>query len=961
MDMKKNIVILLVLMVCVHAFGQSQVRYLTRSYKPVDAYCYTAGNAMEIYGGLKWTNGFSIGNTSGPYRPGHATFKLGGKYETLMFVLGLKKGSYGSDPRIVTVYADGKKIMDEVIRKYDIHKRITLDIKGADELKFVLVTGNGDICFAEATLWKTGETPRETAHVITGKPGKKMLVKDILPYTMENHSALEDNGHWLVSPESKYKSVSVGNKEYGYGLVMMMNMALAGNSQAQTHFNLRGQYETFSFIAGPVNSKDASNGVGWITIKGDGKILYEYEIKQDDIAKRVTLDVTGVHQLSVFSEQVSMSLYGAIVDAWVYPAGEAPEAEAESTASEVDPHLKELPDVCKLISNIPPYSSRSDVDKQIYTGESDYITFSMGGTKFSEGFILFEKANFWDENVVSYAAFDLGNEFDYVSFTVGYVGKSWVMNNDKLMVYADDKLILEAPLNATSPNKKYVLPLEKCRKLRFENGGQGTMNVGAYGVADLVVYRGEPVENSLFEHPVPECPHDIELIDLGAPYLHYVSTARSGVFYDGTTKKQYFTMPDGSRLYKGFLLQTSSHFSLDHGVLSGTDNTMASTIGAAAVGSSFVVAGAVGGTLIGSTLAGAAAFMVLAAGGEAVENSCAAFNTYGQYNSLTFTVACLKTAGEAQLLGPDTWQPDKSEYKETLLIGADQKVIAELSVFESMEPQTVTVPIDGCEQLMFWLANTAGNSGQYVFYDVKVSKDPCKLDIPEDARSTQAKITEPVWTEKQLTALWERQKSTGAKGIDAYFRDLSIARERMEKYLKVYQPDYDICTYYLETNAGQTCKAIKLKYKEEEVDDSGSLLPATTNFNAEINGGFCSIVEKHKNCVTAISDLNRLKDDLVSLSINQAKAYVELPSLGLGALGVGKVMKQGSLVLKELQAVFDVMLEEKRAEFLFLDRVVNSAIDIDGRKSSEKTIFCPLFDGEQAPEGDKMMVRNFAL
>ena len=217
---------------------------------------------------------------------------------------------------------------------------------------------------------------------------------------------------------------------------MMMNMALAGNSQAQTHFNLRGQYETFSFIAGPVNSKDASNGVGWITIKGDGKILYEYEIKQDDIAKRVTLDVTGVHQLSVFSEQVSMSLYGAIVDAWVYPAGEAPEAEAESTASEVDPHLKELPDVCKLISNIPPYSSRSDVDKQIYTGESDYITFSMGGTKFSEGFILFEKANFWDENVVSYAAFDLGNEFDYVSFTVGYVGKSWVMNNDKLMVYA---------------------------------------------------------------------------------------------------------------------------------------------------------------------------------------------------------------------------------------------------------------------------------------------------------------------------------------------------------------------------------------------------------------------------------------------------------------------------------------------------------------------------------------------
>ena len=458
---------------------------------------------------------------------------------------------------------------------------------------------------------------------------KTLLIKDILPYTIQNHSALEDKGHWMVSPDSKYKSVSVGNKTYDYGLVLMMDMALIGNNMAQTHFNLRGQYETLSFIAGPVNSKDASNGKGWITIKGDGKILHEYEIKQDDIAKRITLDVTGVHQLSVFSEQSEMSLYGAIVDAWVYPAGQAPDVETETAVSETDPRLKTLPDVCKLISNIPPYSTRSDVDRQVYTGESDYITFSMGGTKFSEGFILYEKANFWDDNVVSYAAFDLGNEFDYVSFTAGYVGKSWVMNNDKLMVYADDRLILEAPLNATSPNQKYVLPLNKCRKLRFENGGQGTMNVGAYGIGDLVVYRGEPVENDLFVHPIPECPHNIDLIDLGAPYIHYVSTSQGNVFYDGSTQRKYFTMPDGSRINKGFMLQTSTHFSLDHGVLSGTENTMAATVGAAAVGSSFVVAGAVGGTLIGSTLMGAAAFLVLAAGGEAVENSCAAFNIYG--------------------------------------------------------------------------------------------------------------------------------------------------------------------------------------------------------------------------------------------------------------------------------------------------------------------------------------------
>lgn len=963
MDMKKRIAAtLMVLMACLNVFAQSQPRYLTRNYKPVDSYRYAAGNTMEIYGGLKWSNGFSIGNTSGPYKAGYATFKVGGQYEKLTFVLGLKKGSYGQDPRIVTVYADGKKIMDEVVRMYGIHKRITLNIKGANELKFVLVKGEGDICFAEAALWKAGETPRETGNLITQKPQKKMLFRDILPYTLVNHTALEDNGHWMVSPQGKYKSVSVGNKTYDYGLVLMMTMALIGNNQAQTHINLRGQYETLSFIAGPVNSKDASNGVGWITIKGDGKILHEYEVKQDDIARRVTLDVTGVHQLSIFSEQESMSLYGAIVDAWVYPAGQAPETEDENTVSEADPRLKLLPNVCKLISNIPPYSARSDVEYQVYTGESDYITFSMGGVKFNEGFILYEKASFWDDNLVSYAAFDLGNEFDYVSFTAGYVGKSWVMNNDKLRVYADDELILEAPLNATSPNQEYVLPLKKCRKLRFENGGQGTMNVGAYGVADLVVYRGEPTKHDLFVHPVPECPPQIDLIDLGAPYIHYVSGARESTYHDGSTQREYFTMPDGSRLHKGFVLQTNTHFSLDHGVLSsGTDNTMAATIGAAAVGSSFVVAGAVGSTLIGSTLAGAAAFMVLAAGGEAVENSCAAFNTYGQYNSLTFTVACLKTAEESQLLGPDTWQADKSEYKETLLIGADQVVVAELSVFESMKPQTITVPINGCKQLMFWLANTNGNSGQFVFYDLKLSKETSGLEIPEDARSTQAHITTPVWSDKKITAPWERQKSTGAKNIDAYFRDLAIASEAIVKCLHDYEPGYDICTYYLETDAGQICKAVKLRYKPEEPEDEGTLLPSAPNFRAIIDGGYYSIPETYKYCQEALDRLNQLKKDLAGLSMAQASAYADLPSLGFNAIPYGKLIKQSTKSLKEMKAVLDTMLEEKSIEFLFLDAIIQKAVDIDGRQSTEKTIFCPLFDNEVPPEGYKMMARNFTL
>ena len=44
----------------------------------------------------------------------------------------------------------------------------------------------------------------------------------------------------------------------------------------------------------------------------------------------------------------------------------------------------------------------------------------------------------------------------------------------------------------------------------------------------------------------------------------------------------------------------------------------------------------------------------------------------------------------------------------------------------------------------------------------------------------------------------------------------------------------------------------------------------------------------------------------------------------------------------------------------FLKAIVDNAIDIDGRKSTEMTIFSPLFPGEEAPAGTKSKVRNFA-
>lgn len=928
-----------ILSMCLAAYSQTPT-YLTKTYKPTEQVGYEVKPSVGIQGGETWKNAFTICDR------GKATFNVDGKHEQLSFIIGPVDYQLFNESSIVTILADGRKIFDAVVKPADLPRHITLNISGVNTLQFVEVKNALNIAFCEVALWDKDEIPHDLQSKAEPNAQKKLLFKDIKPYHMNGTTELNNNGHKWVTPDRKTTSIKIGNKTWDYGLAMDLSMQLIGNGAKETHLNIKGQYETLQFTVGPLATDNAKNGRGWITVLGDNKILYEYEIEQDHIARHVTLNIEGVHKLTFASEQTDGSQGAGIVDAWVFPKGQGPVETSQETTEVIDPKLKTLPDVCKLISNIPPYSLRSGVEQQLYDGKSDYITFSMGGVKFSEGFILYNKANVLSNDVHSHAIFDLGNEFDYISFTVGYVSKSWAMSNDQLSVFADDKLIFQTPLQPTFPNQTFVVPIKKCRKLKFESKGQGTLDVAAYGVADLVVYRGDPVENELFVHPTPECPSEIDLIDLGAPYLHYVSSAESGVFVNGKSKKDYFTRYDNSRIYKGFILQTSTHFSLDQGVLAGSDAVGAATIGAAAIGAAFVPIGvSVGGAIVGTSLMSVAGLMMLAAGGEAIENSCAAFNTYGEYNSVTFTVECLRTQGDTQFFGTDTAQPDISERKEKLLIGADHTVMAELAIFEGMEPQTVTVPINGCGQLMFWLANTKGTSAAYVFHDIKVSKEKCELIVPEDMRPSEAVVTEPRWTEQTIPEGWTKPNSCGVSAIDSYLVGLRNLYDNASKAIKKYAPSYTIHTYYLETEAMQICKAVKLISK----------VPTSTGEHNAIRIPYT--LEQYGY---TIKSLREMKEEIVSLSLKQASAVAALPELGMGALSYGKVLKECNKLLKLLKEAVNEMHQCTIENEAFLKKLISTAIDIDGRESNEKTIFAPLLSGEETPNGTKSKVRNFA-
>ncbi|MBQ8645015.1 MAG: hypothetical protein IJ476_01440, partial [Bacteroidales bacterium] len=70
----KRLLFLIAFLLCSVSYAQTPV-YLTKAYKPVDSYRYTAYSSLEIQGGDVWNNCFTLGVINNYH--GHATFNIG--------------------------------------------------------------------------------------------------------------------------------------------------------------------------------------------------------------------------------------------------------------------------------------------------------------------------------------------------------------------------------------------------------------------------------------------------------------------------------------------------------------------------------------------------------------------------------------------------------------------------------------------------------------------------------------------------------------------------------------------------------------------------------------------------------------------------------------------------------------------------------------------------------------------
>lgn len=678
----------------------------------------------------------------GTWIPKSIAYDLEGKYDKLSFWVG---GDYCSGCKrdavsVLRIQGDGNTLYDEPVRYYDAPNFIVVDVKGVHELKIDLIVFDSDVTMAKVQLWKEGETV--VAPELPYQPPKRKvkLVEEIFPYYTPGsitaiRKPLEKKPYY--SPYHKtdcIDSFNIGWKEYYSGLVMHTHEGLINSTSANSYFWLNKQYKKISFIVGP-NNNNSSKATAWLVVYGDKhKILYETIVRQTDLPRQVVVDVSGQNMIAFGVELRSAAFLGQItfgcVDIYAYPERDLADVPEEGILNPNKEKLAKLPSPCSLMKNVKPFSIRGkgDANAVRFTGESKHITFSMGGEKFTEGFIMTTGTTFLGDQIDSYFLFDLAGEFDYISFYLGMLTKRRTLDDDRIQVYADDSLVLDTLVHCFWPNQYFEVPIHKCRTLKFVKGGHGSNKDCYVCVADIALYRGKPVKHNLFVHNRPECPEEADLIDLcGSPYFHYVGRYLSTLtdfdfndcFHPGGTVRYYFPMKDGSKIYKGVMLEANMPLGIED--VTFTDAALMFMLGAGSAISASDFS-AYTGTTAGGGLAGQIGILHLMNNQNGGQASVVSFNPFGEYQTCTFSIANQSEYWDDMDMLLNLGEREDHHFK--LNVFADHLLVKQIEVYNKMEPQTFTVPIYNCHSLTFWLEPGPTRSGSFILYDMKVSKKP---------------------------------------------------------------------------------------------------------------------------------------------------------------------------------------------------------------------------------------------
>ena len=593
---------------------------------------------------------------------------------------------------------DGKIAEEIVLSCYDVAKRYTYDVKGAETFEIKAVTGDDFlVTMMEITVWN-GEA-HETGYVPESAGNDPVkLVRDMKPYLIPNNI---DLNYYPNAASNERNYITMNAVRFEDAIAASVSEALVQDEEKCVFFDLEGKYNYLTFTAGAADRETTyDEGTVWLTVYADGEILMEELISTHDLYRRFTLEVKGCRQLKfAWLLKEGNQNFGTSTGG-IYGLGDAYVATTKEAFNTITYSSRELPNrPVKMVSELGTFGVFSNLQQAVFDGSSSNVTFSMGGVKYNEGIMLYTSNSLFVTKPAT-ASFNLDGKYKTISFITGHISNSNVYENDQIEIYADGVLIKTIDMKFHMIPQEHILDVTGCKHLEFVSGKQtlASMERPAYGIAELVAYPDGYVETDLFHKRTPaDFGKTCDLIDTFGFYDVYNSIISKKLgavswedgYYDGTTQKNTFTV--GDKTYnKGILLRTSVHLELD-------------------------MAGLGGAVTLGSMFGGWGwAILAFADAGEAHESSFAMANIKDSgYTSVTFTVA-MQQDNTSLIVQDET----------KLMIGADDESVWETTLYKDMPPTEFTVEIGECDRLMFWLNCGEEDMGShtYAIYNITLNK-----------------------------------------------------------------------------------------------------------------------------------------------------------------------------------------------------------------------------------------------
>ncbi|CCX56492.1 unknown [Bacteroides sp. CAG:1060] len=271
-----------------------------------------------------------------------------------------------------------------------------------------------------------------------------------------------------------------------------------------------------------------------------------------------------------------------------------------------------------------------------------------------------------------------------------------------------------------------------------------------------------------------------------------------------------------------------------------------------------------------------------------------------------------------------------------LNVFADRVLVGEFWLDNKMEPLTVTVPIFKCHQLMFWMECGDKRSGQYVFYDLKLSKAPCDIAIPteyssgnyDDSHNGDSESTTEVNNNSKTTkkgkkakqrVTWEVKNYSGDSAVDGYLKDITEIWGKTSKYV---EGDYEmpkISETWVQAKDGSVYKCLSFVNSRRQRLSISSMIET---LEKRINEG--------KN---------------IQSSISLARLGVASATLGVATLFsidktiyFGKKVKEGPKALTQCEDDISACISLAKAQIDAFNAYRSAAIEVDGKTSSDTVL-----------------------